>query len=75
MFFVLTRHEGAIVFIRYFCSILLSYCADAVRSTYASASFRLCIFVCLSLVGVPESRVNRSSCFLGGGEVSSAEEV
>ena len=50
--------------------------ADAVRSTHASASmsssFRLCLFVCLSLVRVPESRVNRCSVFLGGGEVYSA---
>ena len=31
------------------------------------------LFVCLSLVWVPESRVNRGSGFLGGGEVYSGE--
>ena len=33
------------------------------------------IFVCLSLVRVPESRVNQGSGFLGCGEVYSAGEV
>ena len=33
------------------------------------------LFVCLSLVRVPESRVNRGSGFLGGGEVYSGGGV
>ena len=50
----------------------IDFCAHTVP-TYASASllasFSLCIFVCLSLVRVPQSRVNQGSSFLGGGEV------
>ena len=49
------------------------FCADAVRANASeslSSSFKLCLF-CLSLVRVPESRVNRGSGFLGGGEAYS----
>ena len=35
-------------------------------------SFFQTLFVCLSLVRVPESRVTRGSGFLGGGEAYSA---
>ena len=52
--------------------------ANAVR-TYASASlsasFRLCLFVFFEFGMAPESRVNRGSGFLWGGEVYSGGGV
>ena len=48
-----------------------SFCADAVRTQYGPMRLHVVIvfqtlFVCLSLVRVPESRVTRGSGFLGG---------
>ena len=58
----------------------INFCADAVRTQYGPMRPRIVIvfqtlFVCLSLVRVPESRVTRGSGFLGCGEAYSGVGV